>query len=98
MKKEQYKKYLFLYGFLTIVYLLDYLTEIEDYEECIIVKEVIQEINKEFKMDIPTTYGVEAIEMYRSSYLELGKSKSIREIEKESSRNAITRYNKIRQL
>lgn len=84
---QVYKKSCFEYGFLALCYLIDKFAETEDYEECGLIKSVIEEINKELKSDMPSSYDEEAFKYYQTSYTILG-NKSVETIKEESERHS----------
>lgn len=54
LRKEKYRNGLTTYGVSTLCYLIDEFEVVEDYEECAIIKEVIEEFNIEMKETLPT--------------------------------------------
>lgn len=54
LRKEKYRNGLTTYGVSTLCYLIEEFEALEDYEECAIIKDVIEEFNVEMKETLPT--------------------------------------------
>lgn len=65
-RRLTYRQGLFDYGFLVLTMLIDYFAESEDFEESQLIKEVIEEINEELRLDYPTEYGDKALDYYEN--------------------------------
>ena len=61
-----YRQSVFDYGFLVLCLLIDHFAIEEDYEESGLVKSILEDINKELKLDYPTQYGDKAFEYYEN--------------------------------
>lgn len=90
-QKRLYKKAILEHGFLTMVRLLDILTDEEEYEECRYLYDAIQEINKEYNMSIPTVYSPKVVELYEKHLFVSGPVKRV-PLEKQASKKALALY------
>lgn len=95
---QVYKKCCFEYGFLALCHLIERFIETEDYEECALIKSVIEEINDELNANLPTTFDEEAFKYYQSEYTIIG-NKSVEKIKSDSikySEKILERINRIK--
>lgn len=71
-KKERYLKSLPIYGFITLVYLIDEYAQEENYEECQLIFETLTEYNEKFKADLPTMFNEDARSYLKEAMQEYG--------------------------
>lgn len=71
-KTQKYRKALFAYGFLTLLYLLNEFEQEENFEECEAILTVLTWCNSKFNTEIPTKGGKEAIAYFRKEMKERG--------------------------
>ncbi len=64
LKKKKYVTSAFFYGFIVLCYLITEYEKAEDYEECGIIIEAINDYNEAHNMDIPTYFNDEAKEYF----------------------------------
>lgn len=74
--KAQHMKVLensiYSYGFLSVLKLLEVLTNKEEYEHCQTIIEVLKLVSKKIGYDLPTRFCQESIEIYQETIIELG--------------------------
>ncbi len=66
-KKEIYTKCLYLYGFMTLLCLIEDYIEQENYEECQIILDVIKDHNKYLGHDLPTELNEQSFEYFQKA-------------------------------
>lgn len=71
-RKVIYETCLYSYGFLSLLRLLQELQDLEFYEDCCEILDVILKVSKDLDIDLPTTFDDRSIEIYKETYLELG--------------------------
>lgn len=69
-RRAKYKQALHDYGFLVLTRLIRHFEKSEDFEECFLIKDVIEEVNKELGMQYPTVHGDEAFNYYEKINIE----------------------------
>lgn len=69
-KKRAYSKSLYLYGFITLCYLIDKYEKEQKFEECEIIYKVIKDNNKSKKLDLPTKYNKQAIKYFADALID----------------------------
>lgn len=79
-KRSRYKRSLMDYGFITLCYLIWQYEQEEDYEECAMIKSIIDEANTEFNMNMPTRLGKKAVDYWKNEWKQkTGKSAELDE-------------------
>lgn len=63
-RRARYKQAIKDFGFLVLTRLIVHFQQSEDYEECQMIKEVIEEENKDLGMNYPTVHGEEAFDYF----------------------------------
>jgi hypothetical protein len=71
-KKVKYSKALYLYGFLTLTYLIEEYNQQQNFEECQLILEVLQEHNVKHELDLPTVYDKDSILYFKKCMQDLG--------------------------
>jgi hypothetical protein len=71
---ETYRHYLYLYGVLTLLYALSWFESMEDYEECMKIRDAILSHNSEFQGNLPLRNSKEAIQYVVKSYQQMGSN------------------------
>lgn len=66
------EKYLPIYGILPMLIVLKRLEDSEEYEQCELIKEMIDDFNVRFTMDLPTVINGEAVDYVLNAYQEMG--------------------------
>lgn len=66
------KKYLPIYGILPMLIVLKRLEDSQEYEQCELIKEMIDDFNVRFTMDLPTVINTEAVDYVLNAYQEMG--------------------------
>ena len=70
-RKEIYKKSMIQYGFLTLLFIMKKHEDLENYEECQLILDVINA--KEFKsLNLPTKYNKDSIDFVRKAFTDIG--------------------------
>jgi fructose/tagatose bisphosphate aldolase len=65
-----YKKYIFSYGIISVLIVLQELERRENFEECQKIIDTIKELNGVLEMELPTVITPESIEEVIKTYLE----------------------------
>lgn len=71
-----YRKYMFKYGILTIIYVLEKMVDREEYEECQKIMEAIAEQEKRLSVELPRNASRESIDKLIEVYQQYGVSGS----------------------
>jgi hypothetical protein len=71
-KRKIYKDGLMAYGFLTLLFLLDFNQKCEEFEECQIIYDVLIEHYKQFNEDLPTQFNEEAFIKAKKAFEKFG--------------------------
>ena len=72
MMNNKYKKALYLYGFYTLCHLIDQFEQEEQFEECKLILEALNEHNSQFNFNLPTKYDSKAKEYFHKISQEIG--------------------------
>lgn len=67
-----YENGLYAYGFICLCRLIEYYSDLEDYEEAALVKKVLEDISKKIDFTLPTVYNEESISLFQELVLETG--------------------------
>ena len=65
-KKIIYRKAIIKYGYIPLLLLLDNYEHLEDFEECQLIKESIDEYCKEYGIRLSTKYSKESLEEFKN--------------------------------
>jgi len=68
---KKYRTYLFQYGILSVLMVLEYFESVENYEECKNIVDAITSVNESIGMKLSTTLTDEVIEEVKSEYIKL---------------------------
>ncbi len=71
-KKKVYDYALHMYGFLTLLYLIDQYIKEENFEECQIILDVMNSHNKEFNHNLPTKLNKDSINYFKEAVKDFG--------------------------
>lgn len=72
IRKQRYIKALGLYGFYTLLNVMDEEINKENYEECQIILDAIMTRNKELNINLPTKFDKQAEKYFRDRFKERG--------------------------
>lgn len=73
-RQKIYEQGLWQHGFIVLSFLIDKYANLGYYEECAIIKAVVDDISDKVGHKLPTTFDEEAIGFYKDTILELGGS------------------------
>ena len=73
-RKQIYQKEILKYGFLPLLKLLEQNKQQENYEECKIIYDVVNEHSKKYNLNLPTEFDEHAIEEMVVSFWRMGYS------------------------
>lgn len=65
-KHEIYKKGLINYGYIVLLLLLDNNEQLENYEECSIIQEVLNQFSFDYQLEIPKRYSISQLEEFKN--------------------------------
>lgn len=73
-RKDVYEKGLWSYGYVALLAILEFRKQSEEYEDCALILSVLKEHYKEFNLNLPTEFSIEAIEEWGEAFWKFGKS------------------------
>ena len=65
-KYNIYKKGLLNYGYITLLFLLDNNEKLENYEECVIIKQMLTDFSLQYNITLPLIFEEKQLEEYKN--------------------------------